>query len=81
MRKEPSRRYSRSSRMRHSGFPLVRARLAARLLASLDEEPIDPDAERLWAAETERRAEELASGRVKGIPADKVLRRARAALR
>ena len=59
----------------------ARARLAERLLASLDEEPIDPDAERLWAAEAERRAEELASGRVKGIPADKVLRKARAALR
>ena len=51
------------------------------MLASLDEEPIDPDAERLWAAEAKRRAEELASGRVKGIPADKVLRKARAALR
>ena len=49
----------------------ARARRAARLLASLDEEPIDPDAERLWAAEAKRRAEELASGRVKGIPADK----------
>ena len=59
----------------------ARARLAERLLASLDEEPTDPDAERLWAAEAERRAEELASGRVKGIPADKVLRKARAALR
>jgi putative addiction module component (TIGR02574 family) len=59
----------------------ARARLAERLLASLDKEPTDPDAERLWAAEAERRAEDLASGRVTGIPGEKVLRKARAALR
>jgi putative addiction module component (TIGR02574 family) len=59
----------------------ARARLAERLLASLDEEPIDPDAEKLWAADAEQRAEELASGRVKGVPADKVLKKARVALR
>ena len=58
-----------------------RARLAERLLASLDDEPADPDAEKLWAGEAQRRAEEIASGRVKGIPAGKVLRKARAALR
>jgi putative addiction module component (TIGR02574 family) len=58
-----------------------RARLAERLLASLDDEPADPDAEKLWADEAQRRAEEIASGRVKGIPAGKVLRKARAALR
>ncbi|HVN63357.1 MAG TPA: addiction module protein [Candidatus Binataceae bacterium] len=60
--------------------PRSRARLAERLLASLDE-PVDPDAADLWVAEAERRAEELAAGKVKGIPAEKVLRRARAALR
>jgi putative addiction module component (TIGR02574 family) len=58
-----------------------RARLAERLLASLDGEPADPDAERLWAAEAQRRAEEIASGRVKGTPAKKVFKKARAALR
>ncbi len=58
-----------------------RARLAERLLASLEEEPAEPDAERLWAAEAGRRAEEIASGRLKGIPAEKALRKARAALR
>ncbi len=59
----------------------ARARLAERLLASLDEEPADPDAEKLWVAEAQRRAEEIASGKVKGVPAGKVLRKARAALR
>lgn len=58
-----------------------RARLAERLLASLDEESADPDAERLWSVEAERRAQEIASGRAKGIPAGKALTKARAALR
>ena len=58
-----------------------RARLAERLLASLDEEPGEPDAEQLWVAEARRRAEEIASGGVKGVPSEKVLRKARAALR
>jgi putative addiction module component (TIGR02574 family) len=58
-----------------------RARLAERLIASLDEEGTDPNAQKLWVQESQRRAEELASGRVKGVPANKVLRRARAALR
>jgi putative addiction module component (TIGR02574 family) len=58
-----------------------RARLAERLIASPDHGPADPDAEKLWTAEAQRRAEELASGKVKSVPAEKVLRRARAALR
>ncbi len=58
-----------------------RARLAERLIASLDQGPADPDAENLWTAEAQRRAEELASGKVKAVPAEKVLRRVRAALR
>jgi len=58
-----------------------RARLAERLLASLDEEPADPAAGKLWVAEAERRAEDLASAKVKGVAAAKVLKRARAALR
>jgi putative addiction module component (TIGR02574 family) len=58
-----------------------RARLAERLISSLDEEGTDPNAPKLWVQESQRRAEELASGRVKGVPANKVLRRARAALR
>jgi putative addiction module component (TIGR02574 family) len=67
--------------MRRRGFQLIRARLTERLLASLDEEPADADTERLWAAEAGRRAQELVSGRVKGIPAEKALRKARAPLR
>ncbi len=55
--------------------------LAERLLASLDEEPAEPDVERLWAAEAGRRVEEIASGKVKEIAAEKALRKARAALR
>jgi len=58
-----------------------RARLAERLLASLDEELADPDAEKLWIAEADRRAKEIAIGRVKRIPAEKVLRKARASFR
>jgi putative addiction module component (TIGR02574 family) len=59
----------------------ARARLAERLIASLDQEPADPDAEKLWIAEAQRRAEELASGKVKGVPLEKVLKKARASLR
>jgi len=58
-----------------------RAKLAERLITSLDEEGTDPDAEKLWSQEAQRRANELAGGKVKGVPAKKVLRRARAALR
>jgi hypothetical protein len=50
-------------------------------VASLDEEPVDPAAGKLWVAEAERRGEELANGKVKGVAAAKVLKRARAALR
>ncbi len=57
-----------------------RARLAERLIASLDE-AADADAERVWIAEAERRVGELASGKVKAVPASRVFRKARAALR
>jgi hypothetical protein len=58
------------------------ARLAERLLASLNEEPADPDAEKLWGGRSKPacgRARPAA--RSKDTPVDKVLRRARAALR
>jgi putative addiction module component (TIGR02574 family) len=58
----------------------ARARLAERLITSLDQGPADPDAEKLWMAEAHRRAEELARGKVKGVSAEKVLRKARAAI-
>jgi putative addiction module component (TIGR02574 family) len=59
----------------------LRAQLARRLIASLDQEPADPDAELLWIAEAQRRAEEFSTGAVEGIPADEALAKARAALR
>jgi putative addiction module component (TIGR02574 family) len=57
-----------------------RARLAQRLISSL-EEGVDVDAERLWLAEAERRLADLKSGRVAAIPAERVMRKVRAALR
>jgi len=60
--------------------PRQRARLAARLISSLDDQT-DPEAEKLWAEEAERRLEELRSGKIKGRPEESVFRRARSALR
>jgi len=57
-----------------------RARLAQRLISSLDQE-MDADAEKLWLQEAERRLGELKSGKVVGIPAKKVVKKARSALR
>jgi putative addiction module component (TIGR02574 family) len=55
--------------------PRSRARLARRLITSLDE-PADPE-----IAEADARAAELASGTVKAVSADRVLKRAHATLR
>ena len=60
--------------------PKERARLAERLLLSLETEA-DPDAERLWLEEAERRLEELRSGNVAGIPAQEAFRKVRSTLR
>jgi putative addiction module component (TIGR02574 family) len=57
-----------------------RARLAQRLISSLDQ-VVDAGAEQLWLAEAERRLAELKSGKVAAIPAERVLKRVRAALR
>jgi putative addiction module component (TIGR02574 family) len=57
-----------------------RARLAERLLASL-EGTADPEAEALWLAEAERRLDELESGGVVGVPAGEVFRKSRSTLR
>jgi putative addiction module component (TIGR02574 family) len=57
-----------------------RARLAQRLISSLDEK-LEADTERLWLAEAERRLAELKAGKVVGIRAEKVLRKVRSALR
>jgi len=57
-----------------------RARLAQRLISSLDREA-NADVEALWLQETERRLAELKSGKIAGIPAKKVIRKARSTLR
>jgi len=60
--------------------PRERARLAERLISSLDDE-VDSDAEAVWVREAERRLDELRTGKVKGKTAASVFRKARAALR
>ncbi len=55
-----------------------RARLADRLIASLFE---DHEIEEAWAAEVERRVEEVESGRATLIPAAEAIARARAAIK
>lgn len=57
-----------------------RARLAERLISSLDPHA-DPDAERLWLAEAERRLQELESGDAQAIPAEHVFAKARSTSR
>lgn len=55
----------------------ARARLAERLILSLDAPPEEENL-RLWVAEAERRLRELRAGTAREIPADEVFRRARA---
>ena len=57
-----------------------RARLAQRLISSLDSEP-DANVDKLWLQEAERRLDELNSGKTSAIPAEKVIRKARSTLR
>ncbi|MBI4699082.1 MAG: addiction module protein [Nitrospirae bacterium] len=56
--------------------PHDRAQLAEYLIHSLDEEE-DPEAERLWIEEAERRYQEYKEGKVKGKPATLVFKEAR----
>ncbi len=58
----------------------LRARLAEKLIASLDQDQIDADAATQWAVEAQRRAEELAAGKFESISDEQALARARAAL-
>ena len=58
----------------------ARARLALRLISSLDPQ-VDTDVDELWLQEPEHRLRELKSRMVAAIPAEKVIRKARAALR
>ena len=53
-----------------------RARLAERLISSLDSQ-VDPEAEALWLEEAERRLAELDAGETQAIPADEVFAKAR----
>ncbi len=56
-----------------------RALLAERMYLSLDA-PAEEENLRLWVAEAERRLSDLRAGRAEEVPADEVLRRARAAI-
>ena len=60
--------------------PEERARLAERLISSLDQHT-DTDAEELWLREAEHRLEELESGSVSAVLADRVVEKARSTLR
>ncbi len=57
--------------------PEERARLAERLIASLDEET---EIERSWIEEAERRYERYRAGELKTVPASEVIARMRAKL-
>lgn len=57
-----------------------RDRLLRDLVASLDGTP-DGEIEAAWLAEAQKRHEELRSGKVKAVPADEVIRKARARLK
>jgi putative addiction module component (TIGR02574 family) len=58
----------------------ARARLAERLLASLDSDA-EAQVDGFWLAEAERRLDELESGHVTGIAGDDVVADARSKLR
>jgi len=60
--------------------PEQRARLAQRLISSLDQ-TTDPEATELWLLESERRLGELESGKVQPIAAEQVIEKARSSLR
>jgi putative addiction module component (TIGR02574 family) len=57
-----------------------RAKLAHRLLESLDE-LTEAEAEKLWSSEIERRLHEIDEGKVRLVEADELERRVRARLR
>lgn len=56
-----------------------RAQLAEYLIKSLDEEE-DPEAEKLWVEEAERRYQEYKEGKIKAKPAELVFKEARSKL-
>ena len=77
---------ARAKKVREEALELptkARAKLAHDLLLSLEEEPFDPpeEVEKAWAAEVERRVQDVKEGRVKLIPAAEALRDVRASLK
>jgi len=57
----------------------ARARLAERLLASLEGER-DADADSLWLEEAERRLDEIEAGRVETVAASEAIQKSRSSL-
>lgn len=57
-----------------------RVRLAQRLVSSVEDQT-ETDVETLWAAEAERRLEELRTGKVQGVEAEEAFRKAQQALK
>lgn len=57
-----------------------RAKLAYELLESLDDQPA-AETDEFWLAVVQRRATELESGAVQGVPAEEVFRKARMLLK
>jgi putative addiction module component (TIGR02574 family) len=60
-----------------------RARIAHQLILSLEDEPFEDQQEvdNAWAVEIKRRIAEFETGKVQGVPADKVFLEARAKIR
>lgn len=67
------------SEIRHLARP-EQERLLRALLEELDG-PIDPDADRAWLAEVQRRSADFDAGLVKAIPAEEVFERVRSRLK
>ncbi|HEU4653563.1 MAG TPA: addiction module protein [Steroidobacteraceae bacterium] len=65
--------------IRHLARP-EQERLLRALLEELDG-PIDPDADRAWLAEVQRRSADFDAGLVKAIPAEEVFARVRSRLK
>jgi putative addiction module component (TIGR02574 family) len=57
-----------------------RAQLLKALISDLDA-PADPDADRAWLEESERRLAQIESGKAKTIPGTEVLKEARSRLK
>jgi putative addiction module component (TIGR02574 family) len=67
------------SEIRHLARP-EQERLLRALLEELDG-PVDPNAERAWLEEVQRRSAEFDAGLVKSIPAEEVFERVRSRLK